>query len=81
MLKFRSLDCGNHKCDRVCHKGKCRPCKLKPSVITYCPCGKTSLDKLLSDSQPRQSCLDPVPTCDNICNKVLHCSPSLGELL
>ncbi|KAJ1528779.1 hypothetical protein ONE63_007163 [Megalurothrips usitatus] len=65
------LACGNHKCDIVCHEGKCKPCQLTPDVVTHCPCGQTSLST--SPDEKRMSCMDPIPTCGKICGRVLSC--------
>uniref|UniRef100_A0A5B7BGS8 Putative NF-X1-type zinc finger protein NFXL1-like n=1 Tax=Davidia involucrata TaxID=16924 RepID=A0A5B7BGS8_DAVIN len=63
----RKLSCGNHVCDEICHPGPCRECDLLPGRIKTCYCGKTSLQK------ERLSCLDPFPTCSQICGKNLPC--------
>ena len=49
----------------------CESCKLLPSAVDHCPCGKTLLVELTNGK--RESCLDPVPTCDNVCEKDLPC--------
>lgn len=56
------LECKNHRCNLQCHLpgGECRKCLLYEE--RYCPCGKTKYS--------RYNCLEEVPTCDNICNKV-----------
>lgn len=69
----KKLDCGNHYCQRICHPGDCDECLLKPTLVTFCPCGKTPISELLNEA--RMSCLDPVPTCGSTCDKVLPCSP------
>ena len=75
MLFHRELDCGNHLCERPCHAGSCFSCCLLPANITHCPCGAETVDSLLQgEGSPRTSCLDPVPTCNNICGKTLPCS-------
>lgn len=61
------LMCGNHKCERKCHKGSCDTCPKSPNLINTCPCGQTNLLK------KRKSCLDPIPCCDKICSKPLAC--------
>ena len=63
----KTLDCGNHKCKEICHPGECGPCILKPETVSHCCCGKTPL------TTKRESCLDPVPTCDLVCSKTLKC--------
>ncbi|KAM8715561.1 hypothetical protein ACLKA7_002588 [Drosophila subpalustris] len=64
----KPLPCGNHKCKDSCHAGACRPCKLSPTQITSCPCGKLPVA-----AEQRSSCLDPVPTCEGVCGKTLRC--------
>lgn len=61
------LNCGNHSCQEICHPGPCGECELLPGKIKACCCGKTSLN------EDRQSCLDPIPTCSQICGKTLPC--------
>ncbi|GLU18380.1 hypothetical protein SLE2022_346860 [Rubroshorea leprosula] len=63
----KMLSCGNHACAEACHPGPCGDCVLMPSRIKTCYCGKTSLQ------EQRQSCMDPIPTCSQICNKLLPC--------
>ncbi|XP_062586553.1 LOW QUALITY PROTEIN: transcriptional repressor NF-X1-like [Saccostrea cucullata] len=70
----KKLNCGNHECKEVCHEGPCQSCLLLPEVIKTCPCGARDLKDL--GSTPRQSCLDPIPTCGNKCGKPLKCGPS-----
>lgn len=67
------LACGNHRCKSLCHEGPCEPCHLLPSKLVYCPCGKTKIKELLLKNKIiRTSCLDPVPVCEKICEKILH---------
>ena len=73
VLVYRTLGCGNHVCEDVCHPGDCGVCALLPQQVTRCCCGQTPLAEL--SAQPRASCLDPVPTCDKICNKPMACGP------
>ncbi|GAU12784.1 hypothetical protein TSUD_72700 [Trifolium subterraneum] len=61
------LDCGNHFCTEVCHLGSCVECHLLPTRVETCCCRKTRLEK------ERKSCLDPIPTCSQICGKSLPC--------
>ncbi|XP_060521136.1 NF-X1-type zinc finger protein NFXL1 [Cylas formicarius] len=56
------LDCGNHRCQEVCHGGVCESCALsKPRT---CPCGK---EKYILP------CTDETPTCKDTCGKLLEC--------
>lgn len=75
MLQFhsRSLDCGNHFCDKPCHPGECESCPRLPANVTHCPCGARPLTEF--EAPPRASCLDPIATCDNVCDKPLDCGP------
>ena len=70
---FRTLDCGNHFCSKLCHPGPCESCAYLPENVEFCPCKQTRLTNLLSPDERRQSCLDPVPCCDNFCGKKLQC--------
>ncbi|MCL7022944.1 hypothetical protein MKW94_007243 [Papaver nudicaule] len=63
----KTLVCGNHACGEVCHPGRCGECELLPEKIKSCPCGKTRL------LEERVSCLSPIPTCSNTCDKTLPC--------
>ncbi|KAF8395897.1 hypothetical protein HHK36_019852 [Tetracentron sinense] len=63
----KKLGCENHVCEEICHPGPCGVCELTPWKIRTCNCGKTKLQ------EERQSCLDPIPTCSQICGKPLHC--------
>lgn len=68
------LDCGKHRCNEKCHPGpSCPGCKLLSQNIKTCPCGSTQIKK--SFLVERKSCTDPIPTCDNRCNRPLICGP------
>ena len=68
----RTLDCGKHQCERTCHFNACEPCALTPERVSHCGCGKVDI-KVLLPNAPRKSCLDPIPTCGNICGKMRLC--------
>lgn len=74
----RELSCGNHRCVKPCHAGACDKCSLSPTHVTHCPCGQVSLDAM-TPRVTRTACTDPVPVCDNICNKPIGCGPSGNE--
>ncbi|KAH8815461.1 hypothetical protein F5884DRAFT_841432 [Xylogone sp. PMI_703] len=78
----RIYDCGNpeHFCEKICHPQDLVPahCPLSPDVVTRCPCGKTPLDKLLSE--PRQDCSQPIPHCKEKCLKTLQCGHQCQQL-
>ena len=61
------LACGNHICIETCHSGSCAECPLLPTNVKTCFCGKTRL------GEERLSCLDPIPTCSQVCGKTLPC--------
>ena len=80
------LACGYHACEQPCHAGPCGQCQLSPSLVTRCPCGKTPLEFLTVGGKGEQgrgreneryggrlSCVDPVPVCGQICEKILPC--------
>lgn len=56
----KTLSCGNHKCQKLCHEGPCDVCPRDVSMVNSCPCGKTPLEN------GRTSCLDPIPCCDKV---------------
>ncbi|KAK7380096.1 hypothetical protein VNO78_32499 [Psophocarpus tetragonolobus] len=64
---LKKLSCGHHVCSEICHPGSCGECEFSPSLVKTCCCGKTRLDN------KRQSCLDPIPTCSQVCGKLLPC--------
>ncbi|XP_041817302.1 transcriptional repressor NF-X1 isoform X2 [Chelmon rostratus] len=71
------LDCEAHRCQQVCHRGRCQPCPRSPILVKSCPCGQTPLTKLLElGYAERQSCSDPIPSCGKTCNKPLACGSS-----
>jgi transcriptional repressor NF-X1 len=73
------LDCGRHFCTKPCHGGNCSPCMLTPHKVSTCPCGGVGLNDLIPI--PRKSCLDPIPTCGNVCKKFLNCGRHSCTLL
>ncbi|KAM6440614.1 NF-X1-type zinc finger protein NFXL1 isoform 2-T2 [Liasis olivaceus] len=58
----RTLSCGYHVCERICHGGSCGECPR--SGKRSCPCGKSKFSL---------SCTEDVPTCGDSCDKVLEC--------
>ncbi|VDN03530.1 unnamed protein product, partial [Thelazia callipaeda] len=68
--------CGVHKCELKCHdrngQDNCGLCSLSPEKKEHCPCGQSRIVDLV---KKRTSCTDPIPTCKNVCNKVLTCGP------
>uniref|UniRef100_A0A8C5PKR3 Transcriptional repressor NF-X1 n=1 Tax=Leptobrachium leishanense TaxID=445787 RepID=A0A8C5PKR3_9ANUR len=71
----KKLNCGKHGCTEVCHPQPCQPCPRLPQLVRFCPCGQTSLGKLLElGSVDRKTCTDPIPSCGKTCGKPLPCS-------
>lgn len=67
----KQLDCGNHFCEKTCHQGPCSPCARSPALVKTCACGKCRVEELRA--KPRNSCLDHLPTCGDVCGKRLTC--------
>ncbi|KAI4302538.1 hypothetical protein MLD38_038269 [Melastoma candidum] len=67
------LDCGNHFCSNDCHPDSCEECEFLPSKFSTCYCGKMSVH------EQRRSCLDPIPTCSQVCGKLLPCGSHICE--
>ena len=71
----KTLKCGNHQCTLYCHSGACIRCSREVRVPPICACGKTRYKKGSKPyNNPRKSCLDRLPTCNNKCNKLLSCN-------
>ncbi|XP_026556817.1 transcriptional repressor NF-X1 isoform X1 [Pseudonaja textilis] len=71
----KKLSCGMHSCEQVCHPQPCQPCPRLPQIVHCCPCGQTSLSKLLElGCMERKLCTDPIPSCGRTCGKPLPCS-------
>lgn len=62
-----------NRCHSKHGKDDCGLCALSPEKRERCPCGRTLIRELLE--KPRMSCSDPIPTCKNVCNKILACGP------
>lgn len=72
------LDCNKHRCIERCHPGpECPSCHLLSKNLRTCPCGSTSISNAILEK--RISCLDPLPTCDNKCNRQLICGPDKSK--
>ncbi|PAV80217.1 hypothetical protein WR25_20095 isoform C [Diploscapter pachys] len=79
----RLYNCKLHHCNNKCHPSigagnenadpdasGCGECPTSLNRIKHCPCGSKTLADL---GVERKSCEDPIPTCNNICNRVLPC--------
>ncbi|KAF1797852.1 hypothetical protein V8B55DRAFT_1549404 [Mucor lusitanicus] len=66
--------CGQHRCQKSCHpcSANSQVCPFDPNVINTCPCGSHTVVELLNGKN-RESCTDPVPTCESTCNKISEC--------
>ncbi|XP_031550329.1 NF-X1-type zinc finger protein NFXL1-like [Actinia tenebrosa] len=58
----KSLSCGFHVCEKVCHEGECGDCPRAGE--RKCPCGKTTV---------ALPCTEDIPTCGDTCDKELEC--------
>ena len=67
----RTLKCGEHVCEDLCHPGDCKECEYLPEKVETCPCGKMDLNLLLIYA--REKCTDPIPLCHMPCDKILRC--------
>lgn len=69
------LNCKNHRCSNLCHPNNCDPCQTSVDVVVSCPCGQTSIQESCRRNRlpVRSSCLDPIPSCGKVCNKILPC--------
>ena len=60
----KNLTCGNHVCDKKCHRDDCTPCtKVAP---VRCKCGKVERDMPCGETDAW--------SCDQICSKLKNCS-------
>ena len=69
----RLFDCGKHRCRKGCHPQDALSahCPWSPELISHCPCGKTSIERIRGGA--RQTCTDPIPNCPETCGKTLEC--------
>lgn len=69
----KTYDCGIHNTTESCRPQDELPphCPFSTDIVSHCPCGKTPLQTLLPE--PRSSCEDPIPHCDEPCEKQLPC--------
>lgn len=79
----KALSCGEHRCERVCHKSDCGPCPQ--SLPRTCPCGRNTL--LLPCTQDiltcGETCSKPCESNGHVCSQRCHrgsCPPCM-ELL
>lgn len=66
------LSCGNHRCQRKCHPGKCPPCLESDSNDLVCPCGKTIVPAPVR-------CGTKLPPCPYPCIKVVEGASECGH--
>ncbi|CAK7563216.1 MAG: FKBP12-associated protein [Sporothrix epigloea] len=77
----RKLNCGEHKCQALCHSGDCAPCAVP--VLSKCFCGKQQQNMPCSTRQPPRpsysvfsespSAFDGVFACNNVCKRAFDC--------
>ncbi|CEP11623.1 hypothetical protein [Parasitella parasitica] len=73
--------CGQHRCQKSCHpcSANSQACPFDPAVVKHCPCGSHTVSELLAPGKDRESCTDPIPTCDSACNKLSACGHPCSE--
>jgi len=69
----RLLNCKKHRCDLLCHSGRCLPCHLTRHERYICECGKTTKD-------PPILCSEPLPKCPFLCSRERPCQHPSGHL-
>ncbi|KAI9063381.1 hypothetical protein FKP32DRAFT_707113 [Trametes sanguinea] len=76
----RMLNCGNHRCQDVCHPGRCKPCPVRESVKCYC--GKEEREMGCGEGEARECRVVQDGheekwvgrfACENICNRLFDC--------
>lgn len=69
----RMYDCGQHSCEKRCHPPDIASphCPRSPDAVSRCPCGKTPLEDI--SEHCRETCEDPIPSCNKACLKRLSC--------
>ncbi|KAI9298017.1 hypothetical protein K502DRAFT_322978 [Neoconidiobolus thromboides FSU 785] len=65
----KRLKCGNHKCQSLCHNGKCPPCMEASFDDLTCNCGKTKI-------QAPVPCGTKPPRCNYPCKRIRDCQHS-----
>ncbi|RKP27619.1 hypothetical protein SYNPS1DRAFT_12399 [Syncephalis pseudoplumigaleata] len=71
----RWFDCGKHRCESTCHAETAASvaCPFSPELVATCPCGKRPLTSLMDGQAARTACTDPIPTCEQACDRPLVC--------
>ncbi|XP_046331330.2 transcriptional repressor NF-X1-like [Haliotis rufescens] len=71
----KSLNCGKHECQEVCHKGDCHACEEK--VTQKCYGGHSQRDVLCGSVESREVSF----SCDEECRRALKCGTHTCEQL
>lgn len=64
-------ECGKHYCEMLCHDGPCGECLTGVDKVKTCACGKVDITE--EQRKARTSCLDPLPSCGDVCGRQLGC--------
>ncbi|KAF8198478.1 hypothetical protein BJ912DRAFT_951515 [Pholiota molesta] len=73
----RTLNCGKHTCNKVCHAGECDKCDVTETVKCYC--GKEGKTVTCGEGREIQCFVEgETPwigrfTCDNVCDRPFDC--------
>lgn len=66
------LSCGQHRCERTCHSGRCRPCVETSFEELYCECGASVL-------YPPIPCGTKPPACNKPCSRPRPCEHDVNH--
>ncbi|XP_077241128.1 NF-X-like 1 [Tasmannia lanceolata] len=67
------LECGRHRCERICHLGACDPCQVRVDATCFCKkkmevvlCGEMAVKGKVEE-------IDGLFSCNSVCGKTLDC--------
>ncbi|KIL58249.1 hypothetical protein M378DRAFT_27649 [Amanita muscaria Koide BX008] len=81
----RSLDCGTHSCEKICHPDPCNPCEAKEEVTCYCGKAKKKVrcgeghgvfsSIRVTEGKDAGSCFDWMGRfeCEQTCDRLFDC--------
>lgn len=67
----KMLECGKHKCEKVCHIDDCSKCETPVLPSERCHCGSKTVIEIIGHS--RIDCTEKIPSCQQSCNALLEC--------
>ena len=75
----KKLDCGNHRCQSICHDGPCQPCPI--THVERCYCGKAEKELRCGEGVKQQSVVRDTEgerkwvgqfACDRVCDRYVN---------